>query len=183
MYFSTSTICACSFFATLPDTKMPRWPMSSWISPTIVWPFALISSVRRVDVGDPVERLLRRRDVVAHRREHDDRLLDRLQIEVAAGAEPRFALRELVADEEVVDDPADLFLVHQVEAAPPALELEEALGLGVDVVVQVVPLLPERVGGVEVLEVLHQMRAVELAGRPGRSRTATPTTPPSRPPA
>jgi hypothetical protein len=43
--FMTSTICACSFFATLPETKMPRWP-TSWCSrPTITWPRALISSV------------------------------------------------------------------------------------------------------------------------------------------
>ena len=43
--FSTETICACSFFATLPETKMPRWPMSWCSSPTITWPRALISSV------------------------------------------------------------------------------------------------------------------------------------------
>src|SRR4029078_6557827 len=76
---------------------------------------------RRIDVADPVERLLRRCDVVAHRCEHDYRLLDRLQIEIAAGTKTRLALRQLVADEEVVDDPADLLFVHQVEAAPPAL--------------------------------------------------------------
>src|SRR5689334_9467821 len=117
----------------------------------------------RVQVAYPVERLLRRRDVVAHRRKHDDRLADRLQVEIAAGPEPRLALRELVADEEIVDDPADLFLVHQVEAAPPALEFEEALRFVVDVVEEVVVLLPQRVRRVEALEVLHEMRAVELA--------------------
>ena len=108
---------------------------------------------RRVEVRDPVERLLRRGDVVAHRREHDDRLLDRLQVEVAAGAEPGLALRELVADEQVVDDPADLLLVQQVEPSPPALELEEARRLVVDVVVEVVVLVPDRVRRVERLEV------------------------------
>ncbi len=43
--FSTDTICACSFFATLPDTKMPRWPTFSCMRPTITCPRALISSV------------------------------------------------------------------------------------------------------------------------------------------
>src|SRR6185312_1127774 len=89
--------------------------------------------------------------------------LDRLQIEVAAGAEARLARGELVADEEVVDDPADLLLVHQVEAAPPALELEEALGLGVDVGEEVVPLSPPRVRRVEALEVVDERCPVELA--------------------
>ena len=40
--------------------------------------------------------------------------------------------REVVADEQVLDDPLDLLPVHQEEAAPPALELQEALRLGVD---------------------------------------------------
>ena len=51
----------------------------------------------------------------------------------------------------------------QVVAAPPALELEEARRLGVDVGEHVVVLVPERVGRVQVLEVLHQPGAVELA--------------------
>ena len=69
---------------------------------------------------------------------------------------------ELVADEQVVDDPLDLLAVHQVEAAPPALELEEARRLGVDVGEQVVVLVQERVRGIQVLEVLDQVGAVEL---------------------
>src|SRR5204863_5460375 len=103
-------------------------------------------------------------DVVAHRREDDDRLLDRLQIEVAPRPEPRLARRKLVADEEVADDPSDLLFAEEIEAAPPALELEVAVDLGVDVRPQVIPLLPQRIGGIEVLEVLHEMRPVERAG-------------------
>ena len=123
-----------------------------------------------VDVGDPVECLLRRRDVVAHRREQDDRRLDVAQVEGLAaralGAGP-----ELVADEQVAGDPLDLLAVHQVEAAPPALELEEARRLGVDVREQVVVLVPERVGRIEVLEVLDQIGAVEDAvAHVGRER-------------
>ena len=117
----------------------------------------------RVDIADPIERLLRRRDVVAHRRKDDDRLLDRLQIEIASRTQPRFALRQLVADEEIVDYPADLLFVHQVVAAPPALELEKALGLDVDVVEQVVILVEDRVGWIQIFEVLDEIGAIELA--------------------
>ena len=112
--------------------------------------------------GNPVERLLRRSDVVAHRRENDDRGFDCLQIEEATRGEPRFPSRKLVTDEEIVDDPANLLVVHQIETTPPALEVEEALDLGIDVLPQVVILVPVRVRGVEPLEVLHQMRAVEF---------------------
>ena len=41
---------------------------------------------RRVEVADPVERLLRRRDVVAHRREQDDRHAQPAQVEQVASA-------------------------------------------------------------------------------------------------
>ena len=70
---------------------------------------------------------------------------------------------QLVADEQVARDPLDLLAVHQVEAAPPAIEVEKARRLGVDVRVQVVILVPERVGGIELLEVLDQVGAVEHA--------------------
>ena len=78
---------------------------------------------------------------------------------------------QLVADEEILRDPLDLLAVHEVEAAPPALELEEARRLRVDVGEHVVVLVPERVRRIEVLEVLHQPGAVELAGAEvGRER-------------
>src|SRR4051794_12578227 len=80
---------------------------------------------RRVKVGHPVERLLGRRDVVAERREKDDRRLYRAQIEGAPLRPFSLALRKVVPHEEVFDDPPDLLSVHQEEAAPPAFELEE----------------------------------------------------------
>ena len=81
----------------------------------------------------------------------------------------------LLPTKRLLDDPSDLLLVHQVEAAPPALELEEALGLGVDLGEQVVILVPERVGGIEVLEVLDEVARRRTCRRRGRSR-ATPAT-------
>ena len=41
--------------------------------------------------------------------------------------EPGLAARQLVADEQLLDDPVHLRLVQEMEAAPPFLELEEAL--------------------------------------------------------
>src|SRR4030095_11643541 len=94
------------------------------------------------------------------RREQDDRRLDVAQVErLAAGTFS--AGPELVADEQVAGDPLDLLAVHQIEATPPALELEEARRLGVDFGEQVVVLVPERVGRIEVLEILDQIGAVE----------------------
>ena len=87
---------------------------------------------------------------------------------------------KLVADEEVLRDPLHLFLVHEVVAAPPLLELEEALALGVDLRVQVVELGPVGVRRVQVLEVVDEVGAVELAvaeiarerGHPGAAEQA-----------
>ena len=82
----------------------------------------------RIDVRDPVEGLLRRGDVVAERGEHDDRRADGPEIERPPFRPFRLAGRELVSDEQVFDDPLDLLPVHEEEAAPPALELQEAPG-------------------------------------------------------
>src|SRR5208337_190520 len=80
-----------------------------------------------IGVGDPVQRLLRRRNVVTPACEDDDRRADGLEVERAPGLQLRRAPRQFVADEYLFDDPADLGFIHVVEAAPPALEFEEAI--------------------------------------------------------
>ena len=70
---------------------------------------------------------------------------------------------ELVADEQLVDDELDFLGVQVDVAAPPPLEPEIARRLGVDLGIEVVLLGPQRVGGILVLEILHQPGAVELA--------------------
>ena len=90
------------------------------------------------------------------------------------------ARRELVADEQVVGDPLHLAGVEQHRAAPPGLEVEEARGLGVDLGVDVVGLLPVGVGRIQRFEVGHQVGAVEDAvaevagqrGEPGAAEHA-----------
>ncbi|MNY12407.1 hypothetical protein D3C86_1454860 [compost metagenome] len=118
----------------------------------------------RVEIGNPVQRLLGRRDVVAPGREHDHRRAHVAQVDqgLAVGAVD-LAGGQVVADEEVLDDPVDLLAVHQEVTAPPAFELKEARAFRVGLGVDVVKLFPKCVGRVELLEVLHQPRAVETA--------------------
>ena len=71
--------------------------------------------------------------------------------------------RELVADEQLVDDGLDFLAVQVDVPAPPPLEAEIARGLGVDLGVQVVLFGPQGVCGILVLEILHQPGAVEFA--------------------
>ena len=70
---------------------------------------------------------------------------------------------ELVADEQLIGDELHFLGVEQYMPAPPLLEFEIARRLGVDLGIEVVVLRPEGVGRVEVLEVRHEPRAVELA--------------------
>ena len=70
---------------------------------------------------------------------------------------------EIVADEQFIDDELDFLGVQIDVPAPPAFEFEIAIGLGVDLGIDVVLLGPQRVRGILVLEILHQPGAVELA--------------------
>ena len=70
---------------------------------------------------------------------------------------------QLVADEQLVGDAAHLLLGGEEVAAPPFLEAEIARLLGIDLGVQIVLLGPERVRGVQALEILDQIGAVERA--------------------
>ena len=85
-----------------------------------------------VKIEDPAQGLLRRRDVVAPGTEHDDRRLDVAQIDPDAGRGSQFAGRELVADKQIVGDRLHLPGCQQHRAAPPFLEIEKAIRLGVD---------------------------------------------------
>ena len=116
-----------------------------------------------VQVRDPVQRLGRGRDVVAPGRDHDDRRADVPEVDAPPVGGLNRARRQLVADEQLVRDEAHLVLGGEEIAAPPLLEAEVALFLGIDLGVQIVRLAPERVGRVQALEVLHQIGAVERA--------------------
>lgn len=102
-------------------------------------------------------------DVVAARAEHDDGRLDVAQVQADAVAGDQLGGGQPVADEQVVDDVLDLVAIQVHVAAPPFLEAQVALGFGVDIGVQVVLLVPQRIGGIEEFEVAHQPGAVEFA--------------------
>src|SRR5207302_1931057 len=117
-----------------------------------------------VDIGDPIERLLRRRYVVAPRREYDDRLADIADVDaVLAVGGLELAGAQLVADEEVLGNPLHLLLGHEEMAAPPLLELEKPPALVIDLRVEVVELRPKGVRGIEALEIVDEVGAVEIA--------------------
>src|SRR5262249_43520074 len=109
-----------------------------------------------VKIENPSERLLRRRDVVALRAEHDDGRADVAEIDRGAVRCLNSAGGEIVADEQLIDDELHLLGVEIDVTSPPALETQIARRLGVDLGVEVVLLGPERVGGILILEVLHQ---------------------------
>jgi hypothetical protein len=117
-----------------------------------------------VKIENPAQRLLRRRDVVALGAEHHDRRADIAQVDGIALRGLDLARREMIADEQLVDDELNLFGIEIDVATPPALEAEIARRLGIDLGIEIVLLAPQRIGRVLVLEVLHQPGAVELAG-------------------
>ena len=69
---------------------------------------------------------------------------------------------QLVADEEVVDQELQFVAVQLDEIAPPLLELEVALRIGVDMRVDLVLLAPQPIRRVQHVEVQDQRRPVDL---------------------
>ena len=116
-----------------------------------------------VQVQYPSKRLLGRRDVVAFRAEHHDGRANIAQVDRGAVRGLNTPGGEVVADEQLVDDELDLLRVQVDVSAPPALEAQIARGLGVDLGIEIVLLGPQGVGGILVLEILHQPGAIEFA--------------------
>ena len=89
-----------------------------------------------IDVGiaieDPVQRLLRRGDIVALGAEHHNRRPDVAQVHLLAVGHLDLAGGEIVSDKELVDDELDFPGIQIDVPAPPAFEFEVSLGLGID---------------------------------------------------
>ena len=85
-----------------------------------------------VEIENPVQRLLRRRDIVALGAEYQDRRSDIAQIDRLAVRHLDPAGGEIVADEEFIDDELDLLGIQIDMSTPPAFEFEVSLGLGID---------------------------------------------------
>ena len=86
-----------------------------------------------VEVEDPAQRLLWRRNVVTPRTEHDDRRLDVAQVDSHAVRAAQLAGGELVADEQLVSDRLHFLGIQQHRAAVPFLEFEKPRRLGIDI--------------------------------------------------
>jgi hypothetical protein len=90
-----------------------------------------------VEVENPSERLLRRRDVVAAGAEHHDRCADVPKIYGGAVRRLDPSGGEIVADEQLVDDELHFLGIENDVTAPPALEIQIARSLAVDFGVQI----------------------------------------------
>src|SRR5262249_53203992 len=116
-----------------------------------------------VEVENPPQCLLRRRDVVSLRAEDDDRRAYVAKVEGGTVRGSYAARCKIVADEQLADDELDLLGVEADVAAPPTLEIEIARSFAVDLGVQIVLFAPQGIRRIEILEILHQPGAVELA--------------------
>src|SRR3954464_6852536 len=133
-----------------------------------------------VQVQYPSQRLLGRRDVVAFRAKRHDGSANIAQVDRGAVRGLNTPSGEVVADEQLVDDELDLLRVQVDVSAPPALEAQIARGLGVDLGIEIVLLGPQGVGGILILEILHQPSAIEfsvaeIAGEGGQPAAAEQT--------
>ena len=116
-----------------------------------------------VEIENPSERLLRRRDVVAFRAEHHNRRADIPEVDRRSVRRLNSSGGEIIADEQFVDDELDFLRIQIDMAAPPLLESKIARSFRVDFRIEIVLLGPQRIGGVLIFEVLHKPGAIELA--------------------
>src|SRR5690348_4604465 len=116
-----------------------------------------------VEVEYPAQRLLWRRDVVALRTEDDDRRAYVAQVEGGAVGCLDVPCREIVADEQLVDDELYFLGIQLDVAAPPAFESEIARFFGIYLRIEIVLLAPQRIRGIQIFEILDEPRAVEFS--------------------
>ena len=131
--------------------------------------------VLRIEIDNPAQRLLGRGDVVALGTEANDRRTDIAQIDAHPVAGDDFGGGQPVADEQLIDDPLHFLGVEIDVASPPFLEFQEARSLGIDFRPKVVVLGPEGIGGIEILEVIDQIGAIELAAADVAGQRGQPT--------
>src|SRR6516162_3583464 len=85
-----------------------------------------------VEIEDPSQRLLRRRYVVALRAKYDDRGANIAQINRGTVRNSNIPSRQIIPNEQLIDDELNLLGVEIDMAAPPALKAEIAGGFGID---------------------------------------------------
>src|SRR5262245_58136121 len=101
-----------------------------------------------VEIKNPIERLLRRRDVVTLRAEHDDWRADIAQVDCRAVRRLDASGGKVVADKEFIDNELDLLGIQVDVTAPPLLETQISGRFRVDLRVEIVLLRPKGIGGI-----------------------------------
>jgi hypothetical protein len=153
----------CSFLAMPPETKDPKVADAfvDGIDNGLAAGTDIV--ILGVEIGDPAQGLLRRRDVVALGAEADDRRADVAQVDALAGAGDDFAGGQFVADKQLINDPLDFLAVEIDVATPPFFELEEALGASIDIRPDVVVLAPQVLAGLRFSKFLTRLARRKLA--------------------
>src|SRR5215475_11025140 len=95
-----------------------------------------------IEIENPAECLPGGRDVIALRAEHHDRRSNVTKVYGPAIAGLDHAGRELIPNEQLIDDELDFLGIEIDMGAPPAFEAEIAWGLGVDLGIEIVLLAP-----------------------------------------
>src|ERR1043165_7295081 len=85
-----------------------------------------------VEIANPTERRLRRRDVISFGAEHHDRGSDVAQCDLPPVGGLDLSRGQLVADEQLIDDELDFFRVEIDVAAPPTYKAKIARRFRVD---------------------------------------------------
>src|SRR5579872_6848691 len=129
-----------------------------------------------VEVENPVERLLRRGDVVAFRAEYHDRRANIAQIDGGAVRYFDASGGEIIADEKLIDDELDFLGIEVDVPAPPALELEISRRFGIDFGINVILFGPKRVCRILIFKILHQPAAIEFSAADIAGKSRQPAT-------
>src|SRR6516162_3476365 len=116
-----------------------------------------------IQIEDPIQRLLWRRDVVPRRAKGNNWGAYIAQVYTSTVMGSNLSRRQFVPDEELIDDKLHFRGIEQNVTAPPLFELKIAGWLGVNLGVEIVLLRPIRVGWIEALKVADNPGAVELA--------------------
>src|SRR6516164_8834715 len=128
-----------------------RLPMRSYVVDTLI------------QIEDPIQRLLWRRDVVPLGAKDNNWRAYVAQVHASTVARSNLRRRQFVSDEELINDKLHFRGIEQNVTAPPLFELKIAGWLGVDLGIKIMLFRPIRVGWIEALKVADNPCAVELA--------------------
>ena len=116
-----------------------------------------------IGVRNPVQRLLRRRDIISPACKDNNWRSDRLNIQSSAPFNIGFAARELVANKKLLNNPSDLCFIHKMIAAPPAFKFKKTLFSIFRVVKKIIIFAKIISAWIEHFEIRNKISAVKLS--------------------